>query len=235
MTARSAQRCPRSTPRGCAWTGRSNLMMICGVLIFGRAASRSRGCASVIDERFLRVHALPPAPGARCPACAFWESDAALRHRRPRRRAWRCRAARARRSCRRSCRGSQPTPLDPARPLWQFHLVDNFEGGSALIARIHHCYADGIALVRVMLSMTDAAPNGPPAMPFEPRRSASAPTPTIRSAQLLAPLSGVHEAARKVGATLIEKGAAIWDDPAQGRRAGRAGRRRSPRRSRSSR
>ena len=52
--------------------------------------------------------------------------------------------------------------------MWQFHLVDNYEGGSALIARIHHSYADGIALVRVMLSMTDAAPDGPPAMPFDP-------------------------------------------------------------------
>ena len=47
------------------------------------------------------------------------------------------------------------TPLDPARPLWQFHVVDNYAGGSALVARIHHCYADGIALIQVMLSMTD--------------------------------------------------------------------------------
>src|SRR4029077_6157244 len=49
-------------------------------------------------------------------------------------------------------------PLDPAPPLWQFHLVDNFGEGSALILRIHHCYADGIALVRVFMSMTDAGP-----------------------------------------------------------------------------
>ena len=47
------------------------------------------------------------------------------------------------------------TPLDPARPLWQFHLVDRYAGGSAWIARIHHCYADGIALVKVLLAMTD--------------------------------------------------------------------------------
>src|SRR5580765_518019 len=46
------------------------------------------------------------------------------------------------------------TLLDPARPLWQFHLVDNYAGGSALVMRIHHCYADGIALVQVVLSMT---------------------------------------------------------------------------------
>lgn len=48
------------------------------------------------------------------------------------------------------------TPLDQTKPLWQFHLVDKYDGGSALIMRIHHCYADGIALVQVLLSMTDS-------------------------------------------------------------------------------
>jgi WS/DGAT/MGAT family acyltransferase len=48
------------------------------------------------------------------------------------------------------------TPLDKSKPLWQFHLVEKYDGGSALITRIHHCYADGIALVQVMLSMTDS-------------------------------------------------------------------------------
>src|SRR5438552_756609 len=32
-------------------------------------------------------------------------------------------------------------PLNRARPLWQFHLIENYEGGSALIARVHHCIA----------------------------------------------------------------------------------------------
>ena len=40
----------------------------------------------------------------------------------------------------------------PAHPLWQFHLVEDYEGGSALIARIHHCIGDGIALISVMMS-----------------------------------------------------------------------------------
>ena len=52
------------------------------------------------------------------------------------------------------------TQLDPARPLWQFHVVENYAGGSALVLRIHHCYADGIALIQVMLSMTDATAKG---------------------------------------------------------------------------
>ncbi|WP_457351753.1 wax ester/triacylglycerol synthase family O-acyltransferase [Roseateles sp. P5_D6] len=46
--------------------------------------------------------------------------------------------------------------LDPAHPLWQFQLIEDMgDGTSALIARIHHCIADGIALIAVMLSITD--------------------------------------------------------------------------------
>ena len=46
-------------------------------------------------------------------------------------------------------------PLNRRHPLWQFHLVEDHEGGSALIARIHHCIADGIALITVMMSLVD--------------------------------------------------------------------------------
>ena len=53
------------------------------------------------------------------------------------------------------------TPLDPAHPLWQFHLIDGYEGGSALIARVHHCIGDGIALISVMLSITDGGMDPP--------------------------------------------------------------------------
>ncbi|MBK0391923.1 wax ester/triacylglycerol synthase family O-acyltransferase [Ramlibacter sp. CrO1] len=54
-------------------------------------------------------------------------------------------------------------PLDRGHPLWQFHLVEDHDGGSALIARIHHCIADGIALISVMLSMVDGGTAAPPA------------------------------------------------------------------------
>jgi diacylglycerol O-acyltransferase / wax synthase len=52
------------------------------------------------------------------------------------------------------------TPLDAAHPLWRFHLIEQYAGGSALIVRIHHCVGDGIALTSVMMSITDggAAP-----------------------------------------------------------------------------
>ncbi|MBL8306761.1 MAG: wax ester/triacylglycerol synthase family O-acyltransferase [Rubrivivax sp.] len=53
------------------------------------------------------------------------------------------------------------TPLNPHRPLWQFHLIDGYEGGSALVARIHHCIGDGIALISVMMSITDGGADPP--------------------------------------------------------------------------
>jgi WS/DGAT/MGAT family acyltransferase len=53
------------------------------------------------------------------------------------------------------------TPLDHAHPLWEFRVVENYEGGSAMICRIHHCIADGIALMSVTLSIADGGSDPP--------------------------------------------------------------------------
>ena len=50
--------------------------------------------------------------------------------------------------------------LNPKRPLWQIHLIEDYTGpdgvkGSAMIVRIHHCIADGIALISVTMSLVD--------------------------------------------------------------------------------
>jgi diacylglycerol O-acyltransferase len=50
------------------------------------------------------------------------------------------------------------TPLDMTRSPWQFHLVDGPGEGSTVIARLHHCIADGMALAAVLLSLTDELP-----------------------------------------------------------------------------
>lgn len=50
------------------------------------------------------------------------------------------------------------TPLDRSKPLWDLYVVDGFGTGQALISRMHHCIADGIALARVLLSLTDEQP-----------------------------------------------------------------------------
>ncbi len=54
------------------------------------------------------------------------------------------------------------TPLDFSKPLWQFQYIENYRGGSAVVVRIHHCIADGVALVRVLLGLTDDSPKGSP-------------------------------------------------------------------------
>jgi diacylglycerol O-acyltransferase / wax synthase len=189
----------------------SNLMMICGVLIFGEKIDLAR-LRGVIAERFMVFKRFRQRP-VETPAMSFWEADAHfdidhhVAHT-----ALPGRAGKAHLQA--FVSRLMSTPLDPSRPRWQFHLVDNYEGGSALVARIHHCYADGIALVRVMLSMTDATADGPPAMPFEPRER-KRPDADDVLAQLMAPLAGVLESARKIGGTLVEKGVEIWHDPAK--------------------
>jgi diacylglycerol O-acyltransferase len=50
-------------------------------------------------------------------------------------------------------------PLDRSRPLWHLYLVDGYGDGAAIISRMHHCIADGIALARVMLSLADSGPD----------------------------------------------------------------------------
>jgi WS/DGAT/MGAT family acyltransferase len=50
-------------------------------------------------------------------------------------------------------------PLDRNRPLWHTYMVDGFGDGAAMVSRMHHCIADGIALSRVMLSLTDSEPD----------------------------------------------------------------------------
>ena len=46
-------------------------------------------------------------------------------------------------------------PLDRSRPLWEFHFIEGYGDGAAVLARMHHAIADGIALARVLLSLTD--------------------------------------------------------------------------------
>ncbi|HXF64692.1 MAG TPA: wax ester/triacylglycerol synthase family O-acyltransferase [Caldilineaceae bacterium] len=68
-------------------------------------------------------------------------------------------------------------PLDRAHPLWRFYLIENVTiggkaGGCAVFGRIHHCIADGMALIQVLLSLTDpsAAEAAPRPQPEEPAR-----------------------------------------------------------------
>jgi diacylglycerol O-acyltransferase / wax synthase len=187
-----------------------NLMMITGVLLFSDKVSLAR-LRKVVDERFAVFNRFRQRP-VDTPGIALWESDPdfdvarhVVRETLP--------APGGRGELQALVSRLATTPLDPSHPMWQFQLIDRYDGGSALIARIHHSYADGIALVRVMLSMTDAGRDGPPAMPFAPRPREHESGDDDMLAPLLAPLSGVLATARKLGATLVEKGTDLWSDP----------------------
>jgi diacylglycerol O-acyltransferase len=52
------------------------------------------------------------------------------------------------------------TPLNASLALWQLHVVETRAGG-ALVVRLHHAIADGLALVQVLLSLTDTEPDNP--------------------------------------------------------------------------
>ncbi len=94
-------------------------------------------------------------------------------------------------------------PLDPAHPLWQFELIEDLQGESALIARIHHCIADGVALITVMLSITDGGT--PP-----PKRRGREPAPEEDhdwlADALLKPITGLTIKAIGVSGSAMSKG-----------------------------
>jgi len=52
------------------------------------------------------------------------------------------------------------TPLDSERPLWHLYYVENAPSGAAIVVRLHHAMGDGVALVRLLLSLTSADPEG---------------------------------------------------------------------------
>lgn len=45
--------------------------------------------------------------------------------------------------------------LDQTRPLWRFYLVESYKDGCALLFKIHHSYADGMALISTMDAIAD--------------------------------------------------------------------------------
>ena len=46
-------------------------------------------------------------------------------------------------------------PLDFNHPLWTNHIIEDYEGGAAVVFRIHHAVGDGAALMGVTMAMVD--------------------------------------------------------------------------------
>jgi diacylglycerol O-acyltransferase len=94
--------------------------------------------------------------------------------------------------------------LDSSRPLWQFHLVEECGEGCALVGRVHHCLADGPALLHVLAALT--------------AKDWTDPEPAARSAVLRANLdrslaAATLETTAWVTETLAQEGVRILRNP----------------------
>jgi len=45
--------------------------------------------------------------------------------------------------------------IDFSKPPWKIYLIEDYDGGSVVLWRLHHCLGDGIAMMLVMLSLTE--------------------------------------------------------------------------------
>jgi WS/DGAT/MGAT family acyltransferase len=97
-------------------------------------------------------------------------------------------------------------PLDRNRPLWHTYLVDGYGQGAAMICRMHHCIADGIALARVMLSLTDSEPDGEVQVQDRPPVQAD-------DAGTLATVLAAGRSALGLGETLARQSAHVASSP----------------------
>lgn len=151
----------------------TNLMLIVGVVVFDERVDYAR-FRRTIEERFLkfprfRRRAVQDAVGA------SWETDPdfdldqhVVRVELP--------APAGQPELEAFVSQLAGTDVDRRRPMWQFHFIEDFQGGSAVILRIHHCYADGTAMIRVFLTLTD--PDREPAADPAPAGDPPARKPT---------------------------------------------------------
>jgi WS/DGAT/MGAT family acyltransferase len=180
----------------------TNLMMIVGVWMFERKLN-IRDVKRILERRFLafrrfRQKAVEDAAGA------WWEDDTEFDLARHVHRASLPGAA-GKRELEDLVSTLASTPLDFARPLWEFHLVDNYDGGSAIVMRIHHCYADGMALVQVMLSLTHETAEGSLELPEDLVTEVGAGDADFWE-QVLKPITGALGNAAQFGRGLMEQG-----------------------------
>ena len=103
------------------------------------------------------------------------------------------------------------TQLDSSKPLWQLHLIEGYGEGCALICRLHHCIGDGLALVHVLLSLTDTEP-GTPWPVIEPQARRRQRTSTM--SKLLRPARVACKTTQQVTGTMLGQCREVRADPA---------------------
>lgn len=112
------------------------------------------------------------------------------------------------------------TPLDFSKPLWQFHLVEGYGRGCALIGRLHHCVGDGIVLMRVLLSLTDDSPD---AAWISPQPEGKERPGRSRLRVITGPASAAWGATRRITGTVVGEYVDIITNPSHALDLARSG------------
>ena len=181
----------------------TNPMMITGVLMFAEPMSL-KALKQAIKQRFLAYSRFRQ-KSVDTPGGAYWQDDEHFDL------DWHVRESALpgkgdKKSLERFVSQLASSPLDASKPLWQFHLVERYDGGSAVIARIHHSYADGIALVQVLLSLTDTSRH--------PVKGSELSKAWLKQDGAdVARRVGAVDRYMKLGGKVIEQGMAMYRDP----------------------
>ena len=192
-----------------------NLMMIVGIWLVEPRLAYETVCRRV-EDKLLKYERFRQAVVRDATGAANWVVDESfdIHHHVVREKLVRAKGQSEREALQARVGELATTPLDPARPLWQFHLIEDYEGGSALIARLHHCIGDGIALISVMMTITDGG-SDPPARKHR-TASAEADGSDWLNDVVLRPLGGLSAKAAGLVEASIGRALKAFADPQRG-------------------
>jgi len=178
----------------------SNRMMVLGVMILDAPVDYRR-LRRTLEERFASIPRFRQYPHLNLSG-AWWQTDELFDIDRHLHRV-RLHGRRGPAELQRLVGKLASAPLPRSKPLWDFHLVENYQDRAAVIVRIHHCYADGIALVGVLLSLTDPSRRGRRAS----RKAAHQRTDTAGTGlgTLLGPLAEVASSAVWISESVVAR------------------------------
>ena len=194
----------------------TNLMMIVGIMVFKEKLDFKK-LQTTIEQRFLTYPRFKQ-KAVQDPTGAWWEDDHNfdIKHH----------VKRVKLTGKHGKSAGKPEleayvsemaseSLDFTKPLWQFQLIENYHGnGTALLTRIHHCYADGIALISVMLSLTADTAEGSISKPIpKDKRPKGTKHEMDFWTSVTKPMASVWSGAMKLTRGLVEQGLEIAKDP----------------------
>jgi diacylglycerol O-acyltransferase / wax synthase len=187
----------------------TNLMMIVGVMMF-REKLDYKKVEATLQQRFLSFRRFKQ-KAVQDPTGAWWETDKNFDLKNHLKRA-KLPGKGTKKDLEDYVSQMASEPLDFTKPLWQFHVVENYQGGSAFVTRIHHCYADGIALISVMMSLTGESLD---ASLTKPKPAAKRPKDEMDFwTSVTKPMASVWSGAMKLTRGIVEQGLEIAKDPA---------------------